>query len=161
MRQEFHWYVHTTYNNDSPLNSPFDLLGSPMMKALKRISSCDRGGVLGMIWDVQDCLLNLANANHCADWDADNSPQSWKATTTWETKMREVTWSEEDEHPRFRNEKWRGVFDKQLSTNPLSILTAKPFVFASNTRGFREVVHLAEPRLYLAKIPHAEPNFKS
>lgn len=110
MRQAFHWYVHTTYNNGSPLNSPLDLLGSPMMKALKRISSCDRGGVLGMIWDVQDCLWNLANANHCADWDADTSPQSWKATTTWETKMREVTWSEEDEHPRFRNEKMaRGI----------------------------------------------------
>ena len=39
--------------------------------------------------------------------------------------MREVTWSVEDEHPRFRHEKWREVFDKQLSTNPLSILTAE------------------------------------
>ena len=84
------------------------------------------GGALGLIWNVEDCLLNLANANYCADWDADNSPQSWKATTTWETKMREVTWSVEDGHPRFRHEKWREVFNKQLSTNPLSILTAQP-----------------------------------
>ena len=84
------------------------------------------GGVLGMIWDVQDCLLNLANANHYADWDADNSPQSRKATTTWETKMREVTWTVQGKYPRFRNKTWREVFDKQLSTNPLSILTAQP-----------------------------------
>lgn len=40
--------------------------------------------------------------------------------------MREVTWSVEDEHPRFRHEKWREIFDKQLSTNPLSILAAQP-----------------------------------
>lgn len=40
--------------------------------------------------------------------------------------MREVTWSVEDEHPRFRHEKWREIFDNQLSTNPLSILTAQP-----------------------------------
>lgn len=40
--------------------------------------------------------------------------------------MREVTWSVEDEHPRFRHEKWREIFDKQLSTNPLSILATQP-----------------------------------
>lgn len=84
------------------------------------------GGVLGLIWNVEDCLLYRSYAIHWADWDADNSPQSWKATTTWEAKMREVTWSVEDEHPRFRHEKWREIFDKQLSTNPLSILAAQP-----------------------------------
>lgn len=40
--------------------------------------------------------------------------------------MREVTWSLEDDHPRFRHEKWREIFDKQLSMNPLSILAAEP-----------------------------------
>ena len=40
--------------------------------------------------------------------------------------MKDITWSFDDEQPRFRHEKWREVFDRQLSTTPLTIQSADP-----------------------------------
>lgn len=57
---------------------------------------------------------------------ADNAPRSWTTETQWESKIRDITWSFDDNHPRFRHERWREVFDKQLSTTPLRIQAAEP-----------------------------------
>lgn len=40
--------------------------------------------------------------------------------------MKEIVWSLDDEHPRFRHEKWRQVFEKQVSSNPFTIQAANP-----------------------------------
>ena len=40
--------------------------------------------------------------------------------------MKDVTWSFDDQHPRFRNEIWRQVFDKQLESTPFTIQAADP-----------------------------------
>ena len=58
--------------------------------------------------------------------DKDNAPRSWIPATTWESKIKDITWTFDDSHPRFRHEKWREVFDKQLSTTPFSIQSADP-----------------------------------
>lgn len=56
----------------------------------------------------------------------DNAPQSWTIATHWESKIRDITWSFDDNHPRFRHGQWREVFDKQLSTTPFGIQAADP-----------------------------------
>ncbi|KAI9818182.1 MAG: hypothetical protein M1827_000807 [Pycnora praestabilis] len=68
------------------------------------------GGVFAMIWNVEEY----------------NQPKSWPTTTSWESKIKAITWSFDDAHPRFRHEKWRGVFEAQLKTTPLTIQTADP-----------------------------------
>ncbi|KAL9606690.1 MAG: hypothetical protein Q9179_000130 [Wetmoreana sp. 5 TL-2023] len=68
------------------------------------------GGNFGMIWNVEDY----------------NAPQSWQPRTTWEATLKEIMWSYDDDHPRFRHEKWRRVFDKQLSSTPFTIQAADP-----------------------------------
>ena len=40
--------------------------------------------------------------------------------------MKDIMWSFDDTQPRFRHEKWREVFDKQLSSTPFSIQLADP-----------------------------------
>jgi hypothetical protein len=47
-------------------------------------------------------------------------------TTTWESKIHDLTWTFDDEHPRFRHEKWRKCFDDQLASSPLSLTSADP-----------------------------------
>lgn len=56
----------------------------------------------------------------------DNAPRSWKIHSGWETIMRDVVWTFDDGAPRFRNEKWRQVFDDQNAGNPLSLHFANP-----------------------------------
>ena len=56
----------------------------------------------------------------------DNAPLSWTPTTKWEAKIKDITWSFDDKHPRFRHEQWRKVFDKQLSSTPFTIQMADP-----------------------------------
>ncbi|KAK3167943.1 hypothetical protein OEA41_004389 [Lepraria neglecta] len=68
------------------------------------------GGVFGMIWNIEDY----------------NAPKSWEPTTKWEAKLKEITWASGDDHPRFRHEKWRQVFEKQLESTPLTIQAADP-----------------------------------
>lgn len=40
--------------------------------------------------------------------------------------MKEITWRLGDDHPRFRHEQWKQVFEKQLSTTPFTIQSADP-----------------------------------
>jgi len=37
-----------------------------------------------------------------------------------------MTWSFDDSQPRFRHEKWRQVFEKQLASTPFTIQSADP-----------------------------------
>ena len=56
----------------------------------------------------------------------DNAPKSWRPTTEWESEIKNITWSFDDDHPRFRHEQWRQVFEKQLQSTPFSIQSADP-----------------------------------
>lgn len=40
--------------------------------------------------------------------------------------MKDVTWSFDDQNPRFRHEVWRRVFDEQLESTPFTIQAADP-----------------------------------
>jgi len=44
----------------------------------------------------------------------------------WEARVRDLTWTFDDNKLRYRHEQWRGVFDDQLKSNPLSIHAADP-----------------------------------
>ena len=71
-------------------------------------------GVLGMVWNIEDY----------------NSPQTYEASTPWEQKVRDLTWTFQDHEPRFRHEKWRQVFEEQSKSTPLSLLVASDQKFA-------------------------------
>ena len=71
-------------------------------------------------------LLHGAALPNGADEHVDNAPQSWKASTAWEAKVKVITWRLDDKHPRFRHEQWKGVFQQQLSTTPFTIQAADP-----------------------------------
>jgi hypothetical protein len=60
----------------------------------------------------------------------DNAPKSHSATTTWEQKLQDLILGFDDNQPRFRHEKWRSVFDSQLSSNPFTIATSTDPLFA-------------------------------
>lgn len=68
------------------------------------------GGSLGMIWNVEDY----------------NAPKSWTPSTQWEAKVKDITWSFDDSQPRFRHERWREVFEEQLSSTPFGIQSTNP-----------------------------------
>lgn len=40
--------------------------------------------------------------------------------------MKDLTWSFDDNNPRFRHEKWRAVFDDQDKVTPFTIQAADP-----------------------------------
>ena len=56
----------------------------------------------------------------------DNTPESWEVHEGWEKAIKELVWTFDDDTPRFRHEKWRQVFDEQVSSNPLSLHVANP-----------------------------------
>jgi hypothetical protein len=56
----------------------------------------------------------------------DNAPKSWDIHDGWETTMRDVVWSLDDNQPRFRHQKWKDVFDEQNRSNPLTLHFADP-----------------------------------
>jgi hypothetical protein len=60
-----------------------------------------------------------------AKYRQDNAPTSWEMTG-WEVAVRDLTWTFDDNKPRFRHQKWREAFDDQLKSNPLSITAADP-----------------------------------
>ncbi|KAF2810239.1 S-adenosyl-L-methionine-dependent methyltransferase [Mytilinidion resinicola] len=72
------------------------------------------GGVLGMIWNIEDY----------------NQTKSAAMTTTWESKLHDLTWTFDDNEPRFRHEKWKQVFDNQVKSTPLTILTSANPLFS-------------------------------
>ncbi len=47
-------------------------------------------------------------------------------TTNWESQIRDLTWTLDDDVPRFRHEKWRQCFDEQLASTPFSLTSADP-----------------------------------
>ncbi|KAI1858459.1 hypothetical protein JX265_005529 [Neoarthrinium moseri] len=76
-------------------------------EALREIHRVLRpGAVLGMIWNVEDY----------------NKPIEWNATTKWEQKLNDYVYSLDDGLPRFRHQKWKQVFEKQLPGNPLQVV---------------------------------------
>lgn len=56
----------------------------------------------------------------------DNAPESWEPRTKWEATLKDIMWSYDDQHPRFRHQAWRKVFEKQLSSTPFTIQAADP-----------------------------------
>jgi hypothetical protein len=56
----------------------------------------------------------------------DNSPLSWNITPGWETTIRDLTWTFDDQKSRFRHEKWRAVFEEQSKSDPLNLHFAEP-----------------------------------
>ena len=46
--------------------------------------------------------------------------------TGWEARVRDLTWTFDDNKTRYRHERWRQIFDDQLKSNPLSITAADP-----------------------------------
>ena len=87
------------------------------------------GGVLGLIWNIEDCRLverGLSIEAVVLTLMVDNGELGWESTTKWEDKIKELIWSSGDTEPRFRHAKWQEVFDEQLKSSPLSIQTADP-----------------------------------
>jgi len=69
-------------------------------------------GVLGMVWNLEDY----------------NAPRARQPTTAWEAKVKDALWqvaeASADQEPRFRHMQWRNVFDEQIKSTPLSLITA-------------------------------------
>lgn len=103
------------------------------MDALKEIARVLKPvGVFGMIWNIDDCMHG-AESCYCRSKcrltrheKTDNAPRSWKIHDGWETVMRDVIWTFDDDSPRFRHEKWRQVFDEQTASNPVSLQLSDP-----------------------------------
>lgn len=84
------------------------------------------GGVYGMIWNIEDCLYACSGLNYSDLYVLDDAPKSCTPATEWEGKLEDILWSCDDNEPRFRHEKWKQVFDKQLGSTPLAIQAADP-----------------------------------
>ena len=68
-------------------------------------------GSLGLIWNIEDY----------------NQTKTYNCTTAWEGRLRDLIWTYEDSKPRFRNEKWRRVFEEQTRSTPIfTTKTANP-----------------------------------
>lgn len=69
--------------------------------------------VLGLIWNIEDY----------------NAPKDWKIHKGWQSTMRNVMHELEDDHPRFRDQQWKKVFDAQGGSNPISLHTVSEPLF--------------------------------
>ena len=98
------------------------------MTALKEIARIlQPTGVLGVMWNIEDCkYCPLPSAAPFPTSPSDNAPKSWDIHTGWESKMRDLIWTFDDDLPRFRHEKWKQVFDEQNASNPLTLHFANP-----------------------------------
>jgi len=65
---------------------------------------------LGLIWNIEDY----------------NAPKDWDMHSDWESTMRDVIWNLDDGHSRFRDMRWKDVFDEQNKSSLLSIFSADP-----------------------------------
>ena len=63
-----------------------------------------------LIWNIEDY----------------NAPKEWKTHDGWEQTMKHVMWSLDDGQDRFRNGKWKSIFDEQGASNPVSIFSSDP-----------------------------------
>jgi hypothetical protein len=97
------------------------------MTALKEIARIlkPKSG-FGMIWNIEDCKSIPKIEPSYTHRALDNAPRSWEMRSQWESKMREVVWTFEDNQPRFRHEKWKQIFDEQNASNPISMHFADP-----------------------------------
>ncbi|KAH7417217.1 methyltransferase [Cadophora sp. MPI-SDFR-AT-0126] len=64
------------------------------------------GAAFGVIWNIDDY----------------NAPKDHTATTPWEQKLKDLIDTTDDGHYRFRDMKWKEVFDQQQDTTPLQTL---------------------------------------
>ena len=89
-------------------------------------------GVLGMVWNIEGvgshfalpcCHILIRVSKY-------NAPRGHKATTEWEGKLHDLTWTFADDAPRYRHEEWRKVFDKQSKSGPLALLVASDQLFS-------------------------------
>jgi len=64
------------------------------------------GAAFGMIWNIEDY----------------NAFKDHPSTTEWEQKLKDIIWRYNDGHPRFRDLKWKDIFEQQLDTTPLQTL---------------------------------------
>ena len=53
---------------------------------------------------------------------SDNGVKSWKTTTQWEQKLKDIVAELEDGHPRFRHMEWKNIFENQRDSTPLQAL---------------------------------------
>jgi len=86
-----------------------------------------------MIWNIENCKQPMCSRpfTRIADHPIDNAPQSWEIPAgQWEAAVRDLTWSLDDNRPRYRHLRWRQVFDDQLKGNPLSIVTGADPLFS-------------------------------
>jgi hypothetical protein len=84
-----------------------------------------------MIWNIEDCKDDTGTvAGHprkfVSDDLLDNAPREWEMATDWESVVRDLTWTFDDNRPRFRHEKWRKCFDEQLANSPFTLTSADP-----------------------------------
>jgi len=75
-----------------------------------------------MIWNLEACSAALLQLPTPEADKTDNSPRQWPSTTEWEQKLKDIVFTLEDGHPRFRDMKWKAVFEKQQDTTPLQTL---------------------------------------
>ncbi|KAL9061702.1 MAG: hypothetical protein Q9206_000381 [Seirophora lacunosa] len=75
----------------------------------------------------------------------DNAPKSWEPRTAWEAIMKATMWSHNDNQPRFRHEKWRQVFEKQVSSSPFTIQAADPLFSLPLGEDSVDLVHWLSP----------------
>lgn len=52
----------------------------------------------------------------------DNAPLSWSVATPWEQKLKDLMWSMDDGHARFRHQKFQEVFEAQQESTPLQTI---------------------------------------
>lgn len=91
-------------------------------ESLKEIHRALRpGAAFGMIWNVEDCTIQTPRPFLSLTYE-DNGAKSWQATTKWEQKLKDIVAGLEDGLPRFRDMRWKEVFEKQLDTTPLQTL---------------------------------------
>lgn len=65
----------------------------------------------------------LQNYSNLLTHHTDNKPKSWPSVTSWGQKLNDWIWSiPSDGQPRFRDDAWKHVFEKQTHHNPLQIL---------------------------------------
>lgn len=90
-------------------------------------------GALGMVWNIED-VGRTAISHSLLGSDQllikYNAPRGHKATTEWEGKLHDLTWTFQDDAPRYRHEEWRKVFDKQSKSTPLSLIIPSEQLFS-------------------------------
>lgn len=98
-----------------PTNMTFRFANRDALEEIHRVLK--PGGYFGVIWNAEDCKYTLLPAY---TWQVprltflDNSPRDWAPQTQWESKLKDITWRQDDNHPRFRHSVWKNVLgDKE------------------------------------------------